>query len=117
MLIEKNKAPKEILLHSNSTSDMGVSASNDVAQNSEIPEKVYSVLKYIRENHSAPEGYVGGRTFYNREKKLPLGESYQEWDVNPKVEGKNRGAERLVTSPTKAYFTKDHYESFIEIKE
>lgn len=88
-----------------------------------IPQKVYEVLKYIKENGTAPEGYVGGRKFGNYEKLLPQKDengrriNYQEWDVNPKQKGRNRGAERLVTgSDGKAYFTKNHYKTFIEIK-
>lgn len=88
-----------------------------------IPAKVYTLLAYIRANGRAPEGYVGGRRFGNFENHLPRqnpdGESirYQEWDVNPKVQGQNRGAERLVTgSDGRAYYTNDHYNSFTEVK-
>ncbi|MDZ7934808.1 MAG: ribonuclease domain-containing protein [Emticicia sp.] len=88
-----------------------------------IPQKVYDVLKYIKENGAAPEGYVGGRKFGNYEKLLPQKDdngrriNYQEWDVNPKQPGRNRGAERLVTgSNGRAYFTKNHYKSFINVE-
>jgi len=88
-----------------------------------IPPKVYDVLRYIRANNRAPQGYVGGRRFGNFEGHLPRrdlsGEAiqYQEWDVNPKVPGRNRGAERLVTgSDGRAWFTRDHYNSFVEVK-
>jgi ribonuclease T1 len=91
--------------------------------NSRIDKKVYDVLKYIKANGRAPEGYVGGRDFQNRERRLPRSDTqgkpikYQEWDVNPKVRGVNRGAERLVTgSDGKAYYTNDHYRTFQEIK-
>lgn len=84
-----------------------------------IPQKVYKVLKYIKENREAPDGYVGGRKFGNYEKQLPQKDengrriNYQEWDVNPKQQGRNRGAERLVTgSDGRAYYTKNHYKSF-----
>lgn len=97
---------------------------NSVSENnSEIPGKVYEVLKYIRQNHEAPSGYVGGRVFSNREKILPQFDEnhnkirYQEWDVNPKVNGRNRGTERLVTSDVKAYYTNNHYKSFTEVNE
>lgn len=90
---------------------------------SKIPQKVYEVLKYIKENGVAPEGYVGGRKFGNYEKLLPQKDdngrriNYQEWDVNPKQQGRNRGAERLVTgSDGRAYYTKNHYKTFIEIE-
>lgn len=101
------------------------SESTDYQSNkqSRIPQKVYEVLKYIQENGSAPEGYVGGRKFGNYEKQLPQKDengrriNYQEWDVNPKQQGRNRGAERLVTgSNTKAYYTKNHYKSFINVE-
>ncbi len=88
-----------------------------------IPQKVYEVLKYIKENGSAPDGYVGGRKFGNYEKLLPQKDengrriNYQEWDVNPKQKGRNRGAERLVTgSDGRAYYTKNHYKSFINVE-
>jgi len=89
----------------------------------DIPQKVYKILEYVRANGRAPEGYQGGRKFGNYEKRLPLKDntgkpmSYQEWDVNPKKKGKNRGAERLITSQNKhAWYTRDHYNSFTEIE-
>jgi len=95
---------------------------NQSVQNN-IPAKVHTLLAYIRANGRAPEGYVGGRRFGNYENHLPRqnpdGEliNYQEWDVNPKVQGQNRGAERLVTgSDGRAYYTNDHYNSFTELK-
>jgi ribonuclease T1 len=89
----------------------------------DIPEKVLKVLRYVDENGTAPDGYVGGRRFKNLEGLLPKKDvqnkriNYQEWDVNPKIEGKNRGKERLVTGDDQsAYFTNDHYQSFKKIK-
>jgi ribonuclease T1 len=88
-----------------------------------VPTKALKVLKYVRENGVAMEGYVGGRKFGNYENLLPKKDAsgrkinYQEWDVNPKIQGKNRGAERLVTgSDGKAYYTDDHYGSFVEVR-
>lgn len=101
------------------------SESTDYQSNkqSKIPQKVYEVLKYIKENGIAPDGYVGGRKFGNYEKLLPQKDengrriNYQEWDVNPKKQGRNRGVERLVTgSDGRAYFTKNHYKSFINVE-
>jgi ribonuclease T1 len=90
-----------------------------IKSNGEIPSKVYDVLSHIKSNGKPIEGYVGGRKFGNYEKLLPQEDEegrkvqYQEWDVNPKVEGKNRGTERIVTgSDGKAYYTNDHYRSF-----
>ena len=88
-----------------------------------VPAKVATVLHHIDTNHKAPPGFEGGRTFHNEEKRLPQKDkggnaiSYQEWDVNPKVQGANRGAERLVTgSDGSAYYTSDHYRTFTKIR-
>ena len=76
------------------------------------PAKVARVLKHIDETGEALKGYVGGRHFGNFEKRLPRRDKsgknikYQEWDVNRKIPGKNRGAERLVTgSDGSAWYT------------
>jgi ribonuclease T1 len=97
---------------------------NSVTNNGTIPDYVVATLRYIKEHSVAPENYVGGRKFGNYENYLPektnnkQSINYQEWDVHPKVRGQNRGAERLVTgSDGRSWFTKDHYKSFIEIKE
>ena len=97
--------------------------SNSGNRNSSIPDKVYKILDYINKNHQAPDGYVGGRHFGNFENILPKKDNsgrnidYQEWDVNPKTQGKNRGVERLVTgSNHKAWYTHDHYKHFDEVK-
>ncbi len=88
-----------------------------------IPPKVYSVLQYVRNNHHSMEGYEGGRVFSNREKIVPETDEegkpidYQEWDVNPKVRGQNRGSERILTgSDGRAWYTNNHYQSFTQIK-
>ena len=89
----------------------------------DVPTKALKVLKYARENGVAMDGYVGGRRFGNFENLLPKKDAsgkridYREWDVNLKIQGKNRGTERLITgSDGKAYYTNDHYRSFIEVK-
>ena len=88
-----------------------------------IPQKVYAVLKYIRTHNQPMPGYVGGRIFSNREELLPREDNngkpilYHEWDVNPKIEGQNRGTERIITgSDGRAWYTNDHYQTFREIK-
>jgi ribonuclease T1 len=99
-----------------------VGKAESVVGESAIPAKVYEVLAYIRKYDRAPQGHVGGRKFGNYEKHLPQTTDdgrriqYWEWDVNPKKEGKNRGAERLVTgSAGRAWYTRDHYNSFVEV--
>ena len=66
---------------------------------------------------------MGGRVFQNREGILDKRDAsgkkiaYQEWDVNPKKNGVNRGTERLITgSDNRAWYTNDHYKSFKEVK-
>ena len=92
------------------TAGPGTTVTTDV----EIPEKARAVLAEIQKrNGEPPPGYVGGRTFSNRERRLPRG-SYREYDVNPKKSGRNRGTERIVIEQRtgKAYYTRDHYETF-----
>ena len=82
-----------------------------------VPPKVYDVLAAIQQRRGQPlPGYVGGRVFENRERRLPKGR-YREYDVNPKIPGRNRGAERLVIERRtgKAYYTQDHYRTFTRV--
>ena len=95
----------------------------NASENSQIPAKALRVLQYVREHREAMPGYVGGRNFQNREGRLAKKDNtgkkiqYQEWDVNPKRGGVNRGAERLVTgSDNRAWYTNDHYQNFAEVK-
>lgn len=90
----------------------------------EIPDYVLTVYHYVKTHGEAPEGYVGGRIFQNRERRLPICEDdhrkikYQEWDVHPKERGQCRGAERLITGNNQcAYYTADHYKTFQTIEE
>ena len=88
-----------------------------------LPVHARDTLAYIRQHGFAPPGYVGGRIFGNYEGQLPRYNArrkrieYREWDVRPKAEGRNRGAERLVTgSDGRAWYTADHYRTFVEAK-
>ncbi len=97
--------------------------SSDSRSNKDAPAYVLKVLDYVEKKGEAPDGYVGGRTFQNREHRLqekdPKGRviRYREWDVLPKTEGKNRGAERLITgSDQSAWYTRDHYRTFIKVR-
>lgn len=115
-LSEKSIVVEDIVENSYSTSKRK-KKDNQVQSTNEIPSYALDVLAYIEKNNEAPDGYVGGREFKNREKRLPLEYNYREWDVHPKKKGKNRGAERLVTSNKgSAYYTKDHYRTFLKIK-
>ena len=80
-----------------------------------VPATAYEVLAVIQRNGGkSPPGYVGGRTFMNRERRLPSGR-YREYDIHPIVPGRNRGAERIVVDQRsgKAYYSGDHYRTFI----
>ena len=80
-----------------------------------IPLSARETLSAIESRQGEPPpGYIGGRTFQNRERVLPRGR-YREYDVHPKVPGKNRGAERIVIDQRtgKAYYTADHYRTFV----
>ncbi len=91
---------------------------------SAIPQKAYDTWNYIKSHHTAQKGYIGGRDFQNREKKLPAKNKegvrihYKEWDINPSVKGQNRGAERLVSEDfERAWYTSDHYQTFSALNE
>ena len=76
------------------------------------------VLATIEERGGAPPpGYVGGREFQNRERRLPPGR-YREYDVHPRVPGRDRGPERLVIDRAtgRAYYTADHYRTFVPLQ-
>jgi ribonuclease T1 len=86
-----------------------------IVLDAKAPQKALDVLAEIQKRHGEPPpGYVGGRTFGNREQRLPRGR-YREYDVNPKVPGKSRGTERIVIEQRtgKAYYSGDHYETFV----
>ena len=95
-----------------------VTSSADSSANALAPPrllKAKEILEAIQKRHGDPlPGYVGGRTFQNRERRLPPGQ-YREYDVDPKIPGQNRGPERLVIEQQtgKAYYTGDHYVTFI----
>ena len=83
----------------------------------EPPQKAKEVLVEIQKRKGEPPpGHVGRRRFQNRERKLPPG-VYLEYDVNPRVRGRNRGAERIVIEQEtgRAYYTDDHYDTFIRM--
>jgi len=82
-----------------------------------VPSAAFTVAEYARSHNGAAQpGYVGNTTFQNREGYLDndLG-PFEEYDVNPRVSGQSRDAERVVLGPTKAasYYTGDHYSTFI----
>jgi RHS repeat-associated protein len=98
-----------------------------VVQAGNAPQHAQDTLKQIEQTGKAPPGYRGGRTFANdgRGGGQPLPKTdgqgnqitYREYDVQPYQRGVNRGAERIVRgSDGSAYYTSDHYKTFIQIK-
>ncbi|BDU67918.1 hypothetical protein GETHOR_00190 [Geothrix oryzae] len=94
-----------------------------VAPSNPLPPHARETLAYIRQHGYAQPGYVGGRIFGNYEGALPRYDArrkrieYREWDVHPRAEGRNRGAERLVTgSDGRVWYTVDHYRTFVEVR-
>lgn len=83
------------------------------------PPKAQDLLAQLQARHGEPlPGYVGGRAFQNREHRLPPGR-YREYDVNPKIRGRSRDAERIVVEQYsgKAYYSGDHYRTFTPLNE
>jgi guanyl-specific ribonuclease Sa len=89
--------------------------------------KVMPVVDHILSHDAPPVDTVGGRDYRNLGLEdgevLPRTDTkgkpirYREWDVNKKVAGRNRGAERIVTGTDgRVYYTSDHYSTFQRIK-
>ncbi len=98
----------------------GNTANTSIAQ---VPNYVLDVVNFVRKHGEAPNNYVGGREFQNKEGRLPKKDPqghqlhYSEWDVHPKVQGQNRGPERLITgSDHSAWYTGNHYKTFQKIE-
>lgn len=94
---------------------------NEFIRPSGVPAMAFTVADYIEQNHAAPDGFIGGREFENRESLLPYKDDsqqaiiYHEYDIYPKVKGKNRGPERIILGSDKSrYYTANHYQSFIK---
>ncbi|AHC14869.1 putative guanyl-specific ribonuclease [Salinispira pacifica] len=108
---------------SSSDQDRGTGSNPDPDDDDDIPQNARRTLESIDETGRAPDGHKGGQQFGNREGKLPSTDGngnniqYREWDVNQRQPRINRGQERLVTgSDGSAYYTGDHYNSFIQIR-
>jgi ribonuclease T1 len=92
-------------------------AGSEQALERRAPDKAYALLEALRQHHGEPlPGYVGGKLFHNRERRLPSGR-YKEYDVNRRIRGRSRDAERLVIEQDtgKAYYTDDHYRTFVPL--
>jgi guanyl-specific ribonuclease Sa len=82
-------------------------------------QKAKDLLEAIQQHEGkALPGYIGGGAFQNRERRLPRGH-YREYDVNPKIRGRSRDAERIVIEQDtgRAYYTGNHYRTFMPLNE
>ncbi len=89
-----------------------------ISMESKIPSGAKNVLQRIEQGGgNALEGYTS-KTFQNKEGLLPKGGNYIEHDIKPFVNETERGLERIIidTNTGKAWYTPDHYETFIQIK-
>jgi len=83
------------------------------------PQQAKDLLEAIQQHEGkALPGSIGGGAFQNRERRLPRGH-YHEYDVNPKIRGRSRDAERIVIEQDtgKAYYSGDHYRTFTPLNE
>lgn len=89
-------------------------------------EEAINVAKTIRANHGRAvhpvydwytrKTYYYGKRFWNEGNPLPVRTEYTEYDVNAKIKGKGRDAERIVMGKNgRVYYTNDHYGHFVDI--
>lgn len=85
-----------------------------------VPKKATDTIDYIKSHNGAPPpNFKGGKIFRNDLGELPVGR-YLEYDIDPKVSGITRNAERIVIDQEtgRIWYTNNHYAkgSFVEIK-
>jgi guanyl-specific ribonuclease Sa len=88
-------------------------------------DDAWRVLNRVDSKGAPLPGYKGGKVWDNNGTQgaqiLPRGAdgsvTYREWDLTQKVKGVDRDGRRLVTgSDGSAFYTTDHYLSFIQIR-
>lgn len=110
-----------------------ISGYNDITQVlwlSEVPEEVQASYKRYADDgwqglvDGQTDGTKAGGTWRNYDDQLPKQTlsgyevTYKEFDVNNKISGRSRDAERFVTgSDGSVYYTYDHYDSFVRLIE
>lgn len=76
-----------------------------------LPKNYVTKSEYNKDKYLC----VGGDRFYNKEGRLPSGETYYECDIDT-YGITSRGAKRLVwTKSGIVYYTADHYETFTQL--
>jgi ribonuclease T1 len=100
------------------TSGSGGSSGSTGGTQDPVPQKAHDVCEHVQKTGGPPKDYEGGWTFENREGKLPQGGDYREFDIDPKIPGTGRNAERIVLDMNngRAWYTPNHYNTFVEIK-
>jgi ribonuclease T1 len=84
----------------------------------DLPEEARQTLELIKANGPFPH-VQDGKTFANREKRLPLRVQgyYREYTVKTPA-AKDRGARRIIAgNGGEFYYTGDHYRTFSRIRE
>ena len=110
-----------------STAAPGAAGGADRGPGGALRSKATYVLGVLDATGRAPDGYVGGRQFFNDGRGgstgLPRTDgsgtriTYHEYDVNPYHKGVNRGPQRLVVgSDRSAYVTGDHYVTWTRLR-
>ena len=89
-----------------------------------VQEDAWKTIDHVDQKGTPLPGHKGGRPWMNSNNQLPSADragnpiSYREYDVSPNVKGTPRDAKRVVMGDDgSAYYTTDHYESFIEVRE
>jgi ribonuclease T1 len=87
-----------------------------------IPRAAYMALLYYDLYKQAPPSFNGIKKFYGDRSPLPKQDqagnpiAYIESDIYPVIPKINRGAQRIVVGENgTAYYTPNHYQSFVEI--
>jgi len=86
--------------------------------------KLYNLDGWNGKVDGQTDGTKAGGHFGNYDNQLPIYDtngneiSYKEFDVNNKIEGQSRDAERFVVgSDQSVYYTSNHYDTFVKIIE
>jgi RHS repeat-associated protein len=101
----------------------GAMANSDLER---IPQAALDTAAHVRTAGTAPPGKVGGKVFQNdgrgggrvlpRQASDGTPVTYREYDVNMKVPGVGRDAERVVVgSDGRSWYTSNHYQSFLQM--
>jgi ribonuclease T1 len=93
-----------------------------VCSDNNIPRAAYVALLYYDLYQQAPPSFNGIKIFYSKKSGLPEIDQtgkpidYIESDIYPAIPKINRGTQRIVVGNNgAAYYTPNHYKSFVEI--